>query len=107
MNLTVIDAGVRMPPIQLAKTPLDPVASVRVPAETAPVQPTLVAVAPETPPVDAEPVVVTPETPLDPVASVRVPAETAPVQPTLVAVAPETPPKLYVPPQRPRKNDRN
>jgi filamentous hemagglutinin family protein len=78
LNLAVIGTGVRMPPVQVAEV-------------LVPMVP--VAAVPEAPPVQPTPVVV--------------PREAPPVQPTPFVVPPEAPPTIYVPPQRPRKPDRN
>jgi len=120
LNLTVTGAGVGMPPIQLAETPPVQPAQVIVPAETPPVQPDQAIVQDKTQSVELDPVIAPVETPLVQPAQVRVLAETQPVQPAQVRVPTEMPsvgpdpvlipaetkPNIYVPPQRPRKNDR-
>jgi filamentous hemagglutinin family protein len=85
-------AGASMTVVPPETPPVQP-APVIMPLGPPPVEPGPVVVAPETSPVEAGPVVVAPETP--------------PVEPALVVVQAEMPPKIYVPPQRPPKQDRN
>ncbi|MCK9364982.1 MAG: filamentous hemagglutinin N-terminal domain-containing protein [Syntrophales bacterium] len=94
------------PIIVLPEPPTVKPVTVAVLPEPPTVKPAPVVVAPEAPPVEPALAIVAPAPPVEPKPDEVVPVP--PVEPAPVIVAPEpSPVNIYLPPQRPRKQDRN